>query len=158
MTASIVATVRAVEPEAQHGGSVYTRTVTLDIDGEPIDTFESKSYVTDEDIGAEVDAILRGSVTSVADLSPQTLGIQHPGDLPSGASKWRVLVTGEIISIETGGESEMPELLLGVGSGTIRIEPNEELSDLISSGSLEAGEVIDIVCSRIDIVGRHDSE
>lgn len=150
MNASLEATVADVTVESEYRGTVYERTVTLEVGSSTIDCYDDYGYVNEGDCGSLVDVSLLGQVTNFCPTSSSIeRSIHQPNQLGEDQSKWHFSLTGEIVC--KGGEcSKYP--IIDIGVGTVFIVPTEEINEGLRDGSLNIGDKVQIEGGRLDIL------
>jgi len=159
MKISLSGEVVAVDVESAYGGSVYERTVRLDIGQTVIDCFEGKNHVTEEDCGKVVDIMLLAQ-RSTGELCSETSekGIFQNNVSGDNRSQWRGTLRGEVVCTNNdqfGGIADDPTILLDIGIGTIIISAQGELKESIVDGNISVGSIVQVESGRIDIIGRN---
>ena len=149
-----------VEVESEYRGSIYERTVRIQSNSETIDCFEGKSHVTEDDINRDIDIVLLARTRKADVISNSSeIGLERDENADR-KSKWHYTIFGRVKDINTGKDSTTSDqklLVLDIGVGTIFAEHNEEISNLVSTGGLSVGEIIQIECSRLEIIDRQSS-
>lgn len=140
-------TVVDIVPEARHSDTVYTQTVACRLkDGQEISVFDSTPPVVSEEIvGSTIRAILLGRSNRTTVIDAEKSGFE---EIPEGDHRY----WGEVLDIATVGSAEIEAVEVNVGKGTIFIEPDPELEELLQTGTVSPGSWLSIETYRTDIV------
>lgn len=140
----IVGEIKEISPDAKYQDTVYTQTVTVDLDGTRIELFDGTTTVATDD---HIDEIVELQITvQPINLEPSSctnLGITEDD------SKYKI--SGLVQ--EMGGLDNNPQspLIIDIGLGTIEVETNQAVIEWVEEKQIERGTTVAVLASRLDL-------
>lgn len=165
MSPSLTATVCEMETEAEYGGSVYERTVTLEVDGQNLVVFEGGNVLNENDVGSKLELVVHVGIDGDLILAREDesqlcdIGLRQN---KKRDSKWAGSVCADVVDESLKdrwfGDAYARVLEADVGVGTVVATANSDVSEEITAKSAGSGDRIQAHAWRLGIVGRIDND
>lgn len=140
----IAGKIEKICPDAKYQDTVYTQTVTVDIDGTRIELFDGTTTVATDDL---IDEIVELQITAhPINLKPSSctqLGITKCD------GKYKII--GLVQNIGNLDNSPQSPLIIEIGLGTIEVETNQAVIEWIEEKQIERGTTVAVSVSRFDL-------
>jgi len=140
-------TVTEIVPEAEYSGTTYTQTVLCRLpDGNTLSVFDTTPLVVSQDaVQQEIRATLLGRSYqgTVTEAEPRHIE-------PLGDDEYRY--EGEVRGVCTVGKAEITAICLDVGIGSVHIQPDPDIEELLEAGEIRPGTDLSVDTYMTDIV------
>lgn len=137
---------------AEYQGSVFERTIVINIDKSEIEVFDGMNVIEPTDIGSTIGLRLRAHLTQeIETVTDHELGISQESNRES---KWSATIVGRVTSVAISDEvsnQNSDKLVLDVGSGDLDMILDNSDFDVTA---FDINDTVRAYCGRLDVIGR----
>lgn len=142
----IECTITDITVDSQYQDTVYTQTVTANLDGVIVHLFDGASPVTTDDlIGKTVDVQLIAQARSIDRADDTEPGIEKRTDDD-------YTLVGVIDDAEQTAVEEYPPILVDVGVGKLSVEVTPAIEEQLVEQSIKPADTVIVTAYRLDLV------